>query len=230
MQGQFYRAFVDSAGGAIGGDSYSIAIAHREDNKYVVDVCRGRPGPFDSQDVTREYAELCGDYRIQTVVRDHYSAAWVQQAWRDHGITYATSDLSASQLYLESLPIFTRGLVARAARATIRSFGGGVERQRLVKGVLVGTALGCLGSAAFSNALAPGGFGTFCERLELECAETNSKIRSSQRARRANGRPSCKWRGNRHHPAFVIVQRTHKAVRNSVIASLNWAGFWSMAK
>jgi hypothetical protein len=34
----------------------------------------------------------------------------------------------------------------RAACVTIRNFGGGVNRQRLVKGVLVlGTALGCLG-------------------------------------------------------------------------------------
>jgi hypothetical protein len=36
-------------------------------------------------------------------------------------------------------------MIKRAACATIRSFGGGVKRQRLVKGVLVGTALGCLG-------------------------------------------------------------------------------------
>jgi hypothetical protein len=33
----------------------------------------------------------------------------------------------------------------RLACVTIRSFGGGVKRQRLVKGVVVGTALGCLG-------------------------------------------------------------------------------------
>jgi hypothetical protein len=111
-RGQFYRAFTDAAGGAIGGDSYSIAIGHKEDNKFIIDVIRGRPGPFDPQEVTREYAALCGDYKVRTVIGDLYGAQWTQQAWRDHNMTYAASDLSASMLYLEVLPLFSRGLVS----------------------------------------------------------------------------------------------------------------------
>ena len=111
-QGEFYRAFTDAAGGAIGGDSYSLCIAHRENDKYVIDVIRGRPGPFDPQEVTREYAELCRDYKIATVIGDLYGHQWTQQAWRDHGMTYSASDLSASMLYLEVLPLFSRGLVS----------------------------------------------------------------------------------------------------------------------
>ena len=108
----FYRAFVDAAGGAVGGDSYSIAIGHKEDQKFVIDVCRGRPGPFDPKVTTEDYAALCKEFRIGTVVGDLYSHQWVQQAWRDAGITYAVSDLSASMLYLEALPLWTRGLVS----------------------------------------------------------------------------------------------------------------------
>jgi hypothetical protein len=111
-RGEFYRAFTDAAGGAIGGDSYSIAIGHKEDNKFIIDVIRGRPGPFDPQEVTREYAALCRDYKVQTVIGDLYGAQWTQQAWRDHNMTYAASDLSASMLYLEVLPLFSRGLVS----------------------------------------------------------------------------------------------------------------------
>src|ERR1019366_9632301 len=48
-----------------------------------------------------------------------YSAAWVQQAWRDHVITYVTSDLTASQLYLECLPLFNRGLVSLPDHSTL---------------------------------------------------------------------------------------------------------------
>lgn len=112
QRGQFYRAFTDSAGGAIGGDSYSLCIAHREDQHFVIDVIRGRPGPFDPQEVTREYAELCKEYKVQTVVGDLYGHQWTQQAWRDHDMTYTASDLSASMLYLESLPLFSRRLVS----------------------------------------------------------------------------------------------------------------------
>lgn len=58
-RGEFYRAFTDAAGGAIGGDSYSIAIGHKEDNKFIIDVIRGRPGPFDPQEVTRANMPRC---------------------------------------------------------------------------------------------------------------------------------------------------------------------------
>jgi hypothetical protein len=118
-QGQFYRAFVDAAGGSIGGDAYSIAIAHREDEKFVVDCVRGVRGPFNPQEVTTEFANLCKDYKVATVVGDRYSASWVQQSWRDHHITYVTSDLTASQLFLETLPLFNRGLVALPDHSTL---------------------------------------------------------------------------------------------------------------
>jgi hypothetical protein len=110
-QSIFYRAHVDASGGAINGDSYSICISHREADKYVVDLVRGRQGPFNPAELTREYSELCREYRIETVVGDLYGAQWVQQSWRDNNMSYVASDLNASQLYLEALPLFTRGLV-----------------------------------------------------------------------------------------------------------------------
>ncbi len=108
----FYRAFTDPSGGAIGGDTYSFAIAHREDDRFVVDLVRGRQGPFDTKAVTEEYAELCHQYNhIGAVVGDLYSHQWVQGAWRACGVDYVVSDLNASMIYLETLPLFTRGLV-----------------------------------------------------------------------------------------------------------------------
>lgn len=108
----FYRAFVDPSGGAAGGDSYTIAIAHRGGESFVVDVVRGRKGPFDPKAVTQEFAGLCREYRIARVIGDAYAREWVTAAWREAGLTYTNSDLPASQLYLESLPLFTRGLVS----------------------------------------------------------------------------------------------------------------------
>jgi hypothetical protein len=108
----FYRAFTDSAGGT-GRDSYTIAIAHKEVEHYHIDVVRGtRPGQkFDPATVTKEYAKLLEEYRIGSVTGDNYAAQWVQGAWRDTGMSYVQSDIPKSAIYLECLPLFTRGLV-----------------------------------------------------------------------------------------------------------------------
>lgn len=107
-----YRCAVDASGGAIGGDYYTIAIAHKEDQRFVVDVVRGQRGPFDPRELTEDYARLAREFRCETVTGDLYGHQWTQQAWRDCGINYVPSDLNASMLYLECLPLFTRGLVS----------------------------------------------------------------------------------------------------------------------
>jgi hypothetical protein len=110
--GVVYWAFVDASGGAVNGDAYTIAIGHREGDVFVVDVVRGRNGPFDPQEVTKEYAQLCRDYHISRVTGDNYAAQWVVDAWRKAaGFEYVPSRLPRSEIYLECLPTFTRGLV-----------------------------------------------------------------------------------------------------------------------
>jgi hypothetical protein len=106
----FYRAFCDASGG-VGKDSYTIAIAHKEGDQFVVDVCRGTKGAFDPQTVTEQYAALLKEYRIGAIVGDHYGAEWVKSTWSRCNITYTRSDLPKSAIYLECVPLFTRGLV-----------------------------------------------------------------------------------------------------------------------
>jgi hypothetical protein len=108
----YYRAFVDASGGSAGGDAYAICIAHREAGIYVIDVVRARTGPFDPENVTKEFAALCRDYRIGSVTGDRYAAEWVTSMWRKQAINYQASELTASELYLEALPLFTRALVS----------------------------------------------------------------------------------------------------------------------
>src|SRR5205823_2738088 len=57
-----YESFVDPSGGAISGDAYAIFIGHKEGERLIADVVRGRVGPFDPQVVTKEYADLCRQY------------------------------------------------------------------------------------------------------------------------------------------------------------------------
>jgi hypothetical protein len=106
----FYRAFTDASGG-VGKDSYTLAIAHQEGEHFALDVVRGTTGKFDPQKVTADYATLLKEYRIGSVVGDNYASQWVAGAWRDTGIAYVQSDIPKSQIYLECLPLFTRGLV-----------------------------------------------------------------------------------------------------------------------
>jgi hypothetical protein len=118
--GVFYRAFTDVSGGAIGGDAYTLCIAHKEDSRFVIDVCRGRAGPFDPREVTAEYAALCKQYCIGTITGDYYAAEWMTAAWqRDCCMTYVKSPLNASQLYVEALPLFTRQQVSLPDHPTL---------------------------------------------------------------------------------------------------------------
>src|SRR5262249_26856630 len=109
LDGVIYRAFTDAAGGG-GSDSYTLGIGHKQGDAYVIDVVRGTSGKFDPQSVTEEYAKLCRQYRVRTVVGDNYAREWVAGAWRRLGFEYVRSPQPKGAIYLESLPVFTRGL------------------------------------------------------------------------------------------------------------------------
>jgi hypothetical protein len=106
-----YKAYVDASGGAASGDAYTICIAHREGSCYVVDLVHGRQGPFDPEELTKEYAALCREYRCAGVCGDKYAREWVASAWRKYGVAYTAATLTASETYLEALPLWTRAAV-----------------------------------------------------------------------------------------------------------------------
>jgi hypothetical protein len=110
-----YKAFIDPSGGR--GDAYCVAIGHKQDGRLIIDAVRGKHVPVDSHSfdpmlATQDFADLCKQYGIHTVVGDNFSAEWCTQAWRKCGLHYVKSVLPKSQIYLESLPLFTRGLVS----------------------------------------------------------------------------------------------------------------------
>jgi hypothetical protein len=106
----YYRAFCDASGGA-GHDSYTVAVGHKGGEHFVIDLVRGTVGKVDPDAVTKLYAALLKEYRISTVFGDAYAAQWVAGAWQNTGIAYVKSDIPKSQIYLECIPLFTRGLV-----------------------------------------------------------------------------------------------------------------------
>jgi len=106
-----YRAFADASGG-VGQDAYTIAIGHKDrEDHCILDLVRGTAGKIDPHEVTRQFAALCKEYRVREVIGDSYAQEWVAAAWRGTGVAYRKSELTKSQIYLETVPLFTRGLV-----------------------------------------------------------------------------------------------------------------------
>jgi hypothetical protein len=103
-----YHAFVDMSGGRH--DACCICILHREGERIIADVIRGRHGSPAAAAV--EFAELAKQYGCLRIVGDNYSAEWVATAFENSGCQYIRSRLTRSELYLEGLPLFTRGLVS----------------------------------------------------------------------------------------------------------------------
>ncbi|MBI5315850.1 MAG: hypothetical protein HZB34_07755 [Nitrospirae bacterium] len=121
-----YVAFCDPSGGAR--DAFTLAIAHRqrypaprsrreeEDQqrqppRVVLDLCRGISPPFSPEQVVKEFADVLRSYRCHTVVGDKYAMEWTRSSFERNGIQYKHSELTKSELYLESLPLFAQGSV-----------------------------------------------------------------------------------------------------------------------
>ncbi|SLN09975.1 hypothetical protein ROJ8625_00135 [Roseivivax jejudonensis] len=102
-----YVAFVDPAGG--GGDEFTLAIGHREDDAVVVDLSTGLKGSPAA--IVEEYARTLGRYGVRRVVGDRYAGRWPRDEFAKHGIQYDVSDLDRSGLYLEMLAALNSGQV-----------------------------------------------------------------------------------------------------------------------
>lgn len=109
VQGVDYFAFADPSGGA--SDSFTLGIAHREGDRRILDVCRGRRPPFDPKAVVADYATILKRYGLTRVIGDRYAGEWVPSAFREHGISYDPAELPKSDIYLNAEPLFAQGAV-----------------------------------------------------------------------------------------------------------------------
>ena len=110
IQGAQYVAFVDPSGGRV--DSFTLAIAHAEKNgRVVLDVLRERRPPFQPSEVVAEFADALKAFKVETVQSDKYAGEWVVEAFKAHGIRVSSSELTASEIYVEFLPLVSNGTV-----------------------------------------------------------------------------------------------------------------------
>jgi hypothetical protein len=103
ISGVLYVAFVDPSGGSQ--DAMTLAIAHWERGRVVIDVLLERRAPFDPQSVVREFVTVLREYGITRVVGDRYAGEWVRSPFREHGVSYDLAELTRSELYQAALPL-----------------------------------------------------------------------------------------------------------------------------
>jgi hypothetical protein len=108
VEGVQYFAFADPSGGRQ--DSFTLAIAHAEPNgKTVLDVLRERRPPFQPKAVVAEFADVLKSFTVGEVGSDRYAGEWVSEAFREHDIIVRPSERSASEIYLELMPLVSNG-------------------------------------------------------------------------------------------------------------------------
>ena len=155
-RGQTYSGFVDPAGG--GADEYCLAIGHREGERMVIDLLRGRKGT--PADITAEYAELLKGYGITRITADRYAGSWPADEFEKNGVKVEASPKPKSDLYVDALAAFNSGRVeippddklqaqliglerrtSRAGRDTIdHPPGGHDDRANCIAGLVASTS------------------------------------------------------------------------------------------
>jgi hypothetical protein len=104
-----YLAFVDPSGGS--SDSMTLALAHQESGRSVLDLVRERRPPFSPEDVVSEFATIVRGFRCTSVTGDRYGGEWPRERFAVHGIQYVVAERTKSQIYRELLPLVNSGRV-----------------------------------------------------------------------------------------------------------------------
>jgi hypothetical protein len=131
-----YYAFADPSGGAH--DSFTMAISHREKNDIVVlDLLHETLPPFNPSETTAEIGKQLKSYGLTKITGDRYAAGWTVEAFQKVGVKYEQSERDRSQIYLDTLPLFTSGkarlldnqrLIGQFSQLERRSFSGGRDK------------------------------------------------------------------------------------------------------
>jgi hypothetical protein len=78
----------------------------------VIDALRERRPPFSPEATVREFCIFLKSYGILKVTGDRHAAEWPREQFRKLGINYLVSELPASDLYLNLLPLINSGRIS----------------------------------------------------------------------------------------------------------------------
>jgi hypothetical protein len=123
-----YTAFADPSGGRR--DAFTLAIAHPDGDRAVLDVVRAWRPPFNPAGVIAEAAAVLTAYGLRSVTSDRYAGEFVAEQFRAHGIAHASSDRDRSAIYLDALPLLNAGRVVLLDAPDVLRELRGLERRR----------------------------------------------------------------------------------------------------
>jgi hypothetical protein len=109
VSGVSFSAFTDPSGGSA--DSMTLAISHMEGDLAVLDCVREVKPPFSPEAVVEDFCALLKSYGISEVCGDRYAGQWPREQFSKRGIYYRTSEKTASDLFIEFLPMVNAGRV-----------------------------------------------------------------------------------------------------------------------
>ena len=104
-----YVSFVDPSGGSA--DSFTLAVAHMESGRAVLDCLRETKPPFSPESVVTEFSTALRSYRVTRVRGDRYGGEFPRELFRKCGVEYWPSEKNKSELFLDLLPAINSQLV-----------------------------------------------------------------------------------------------------------------------
>lgn len=102
-----YVAFVDPSGGL--NDAMTLAIAHLEGERCVLDLAIERKPPMSPEAVVDDFCEVLRSYRVSRVTGDRWGGEFVREPFRKRGIDYELAEKVRSDLYRDLLPVLNSG-------------------------------------------------------------------------------------------------------------------------
>lgn len=128
-----YSAFIDPSAGRH--DSFTLAIAHREDSgKIVLDCIREARPPFQPQSVVEEFAEVLKAYDVTQIESDKFAGEWVVAEFGKYGIYVESSELPSSEIFLNWLPMMMNSSIELLENRRLIEQLRGLERRTRVGG------------------------------------------------------------------------------------------------
>jgi hypothetical protein len=83
----------------------TLAIAHREGDRAILDALRETKPPFSPDAVVKEFCDLLKSYGLRSVQGDRYGGTWPASRFQAHGIHYIVAEKTKSEIYLDTLPL-----------------------------------------------------------------------------------------------------------------------------
>lgn len=134
VSGTRYYAFVDMAEGSRSGDSATLAIAHRDGGRAILDLLREVEPKFSpGQVIMEQFAPVLRQYGCTHATGDRHAVGFVTEFFDSCGIKFVPSVHSKSELYGELLPLVNTGLCALLDHPTLKNQLLALER-RSVRG------------------------------------------------------------------------------------------------